>query len=184
MKFKTVAIALTTLYAVAITGVLVAANVPANASPRQVITVRTGVSDRQVFDLLTRYVNGHDARRSDLKVVRFVLDSTVSRARTYPCGFGADGNLLSAKGDLHEAQLIGEVENAPSAKEKDVAEKKFARHMGFCYLANEATAAPGSKQYTSSMRAGAVKRIALALSKMSGDAVAIQDGRKVTTYVW
>lgn len=182
MQFKTVIKILVAIYALAVTGVLVAANTPASAAPRQVITVRTGVTDGQVFDLLTRFVNGHDARKSDLKVVRYVLDSTRDRALTEPCGFDRKGNQLSEAGDHAEAVMVGEIMYAPNASAKRSAQRKLSKHMGFCYLA--VTTDIGGVSDAKAARVGAVKRIALALSKMSGNVVAVQDGKKVTTYAW
>ena len=176
MNLKKISLALALAFSAALVyaGLTVATSVPAQAS-------QPSVAD--VTELLTRLVNGRDARRSDLPTVRFVLDSTEDRAKRYPCGFNSSGNLLSERGDEHEAQMIGDVKYAHDARAKRSAEAKLSRHMGFCYLVDSTTVS-GVAKNASAARSGAVKRVALALSKMSGGAVTVVNGNKRTVYSW
>lgn len=180
--FKTVAIVLVGVYAAVTTGVIASQAANAETTERPTITIGNPVNAARVEALLVRYVNGRDARKSDLAVVNYVLDSTNDAALEEPCGFNRFGNEISKEGDQAEAQMVGDVMYAHSPKEKAAYQRKLSKHMGFCYLA--VTTDVGGVTHVNAARSGAVKRIALALSKMTGEPVAIVDGTRRTTYNW
>lgn len=183
MKLRTLATVLLSVYALIVTVVTVSSATASDRSrSRAAIVVGKPVTAKQVEALLSRYVNEKEARRSDLAVVRFVLDSTNDAALEQPCGFDRNGNLLSAEGDQAEADMVGKVTYAPTASERAAAERKLSKHMGFCYLG--VSTSVGGVTKIESARTGAVKRIALALSKLAGNPVKIVDGKRSVTYNW
>lgn len=175
----------------ALTGAIVAAvlltgavaNGTASASPPVTVTVSAAPNAAKVSDLLARLASGQNPRPSDKRTVTFVLDSTERYARYKKCGFDSRGNELSPEGHLNEAHLYGQtLDGIGTAKTRASARAKLSYFNGLCYFLTSGK----DVAYPRNARQGAVRRVALALSKMTGTTIELRDsnGKLVGVYRW
>ena len=188
-KFKIVTAITGSLVAGVLLGAALFGGGQAAASERDALKVTAqpvAPSDDRISSAIARLVRGENLGKGDKDLVAWALDSTRGYARAKKCAMTrfSGGEQLSAEGEWYEADLVGKtLEGIGTNSTRASARLKLSYHNGVCYLKASGKGVTSEKL----ARNGAVRRLALAYSKKTGQTVALTtvDGKRtIGVYRW